>query len=70
MGYLVTDLVPCTSSNEERGTEHAEGNHLLPGIRWRGRWSGRREHNHFFGAGPRTFLIPHLFLKQKKKKKS
>lgn len=46
------------------------GNHLLPGIRWRGRWSGRREHDHFFGAGPRTFLMPHLFLKQKKKKKS
>lgn len=46
------------------------GNHLLPGIRWRGRWSGRREHDHFFGAGPRTFLMPHLFLKQKKKKKN
>lgn len=25
MGYPVTDLVACTSSNEEKGTEHAEG---------------------------------------------
>lgn len=25
MGYPVNDLVTCTSSNEERGTEHAEG---------------------------------------------
>lgn len=45
------------------------GNHLLPGIRWRGRWSGRRKHDHFFGAGPRTFLMPHLFFFNRKRKK-
>lgn len=55
----------------ERRTEHALGNHLLSGIRWRGSASGGgREHDHFFGAGPRTLLFPHLCLETRGKKEN
>lgn len=49
---------------DRQDTEHAEV-HLLATARPAGRWSrGRRESDHFFGAGPRAFLFPSLLHQQ------
>lgn len=51
-------------SRDRQDTEHAE-DHLLATARPAGRWSrGRRESDHFFGAGPRALLFLSLLHQQ------
>lgn len=60
---------PATYKGRQEDTDEDHGackeDHLLAARRPTGRWRrGRRECDHFFGAGPRTLLFPSLLHQQ------
>lgn len=63
----VTEVAPTCAVQAAGQTGHraCRGDHLLAPSPPAGRWSGgRRESDHFFGAGPRALLFPSLLHQQ------